>query len=372
MESSTLVPALKNLSFNTELLPQLRYPLPTIALTEMDFAEILKPAMAEIKHGLGIAKTSQTEVVFFPKQYEGFGISDLYIDMLSEQAKYVIQHTRNKDSLGRRIKISIEVSQMEAGTNKDIEEFMSRKEWGCITPTIPMNLYKGLQKYGARIHIQHWAPTRGATIMEAVLCGNVTSRQSEIVNRCRMWLRVHYLADVGTVDGRMIHPGYIKGERIRQSKWRWPTWEPPQEWWSTWTAIMESIISQMFPIIPIWERHQIPQVTMNREGNYVTMANKTYKVTGRHRVKTMESTDVIIHTDIPCDVQIRGTGKYLLPTVHRSLETYDNKTTQGGVSRTLSERGTQLLVCIRTPSNIGGGYSSNIKPHQGRRTSNRQ
>ena len=48
MVGSTLQSASKLLSFNNELAPRLRYPIPTVPLTKTDCKQIMKPALVSI------------------------------------------------------------------------------------------------------------------------------------------------------------------------------------------------------------------------------------------------------------------------------------------------------------------------------------
>ena len=86
--------SLKKISYTTELIPRLTYPLPAIYLTERECKDIMDNAMPSIKHGFGLARTVETEVMYFPKAYGGYGVLDLHLAQTVEQARYVIQHIR--------------------------------------------------------------------------------------------------------------------------------------------------------------------------------------------------------------------------------------------------------------------------------------
>ena len=78
---------------------------------------------------------------------------------------------------------------------------------------------------------KHWTPETGRLIMEIVRREARDVAQMNEVNVCRLWLHVHYVKDIATLDGKKIHPGYLKGERVRVSKWNWPRWRPPRRTW---------------------------------------------------------------------------------------------------------------------------------------------
>ena len=127
---------------------------------------------------------------------------------------------RNRDSLGRRVMISVETTQLESGINEPIERGGRIQKLRYITPMILTDLIGDLWKLRAEIWFEHWTPGPGATIMEAVLGRARDTAQMREINTCRTWLKVHYISDVTTVDGKAIHPGYRKGQRMRGSKWK--------------------------------------------------------------------------------------------------------------------------------------------------------
>ena len=168
MMGATIRPQLKHLSYASELTPKLKFPLPAISLGAEDCERIMKPALPSIKHGLGIAKMASTGVIFFPHEFGGFGIMDLHLEKLTEQTRYVVQHLRNGDSLGRRMKICLETTQLESGTNEPLEKKGRLTKLQYITPTILTDLISELWSLKAEIWLNHWALERGITIMDVV------------------------------------------------------------------------------------------------------------------------------------------------------------------------------------------------------------
>lgn len=173
-----------------------------------------------IKHGLGVARTTATEVIFFPLEYGGYGILDLHLEKVAEQTRYIVQHVRNGDSLGRRIKICLETAQLEAAINELIERSGRIFRIKHITPTILTELIRDLWEMKAEICLDHWVPELGTTIMDIRVQQASNNEQVAELNFCRIWSRVHYTSDLTTVDGRKIHPGYQRDKRVRESKWQ--------------------------------------------------------------------------------------------------------------------------------------------------------
>ena len=159
MIGSNLKPGAKWLSYKTELCPKLLYPLPAVSLTSKDCNQIIKPALVLIKHGLGIAKTARNQIIFYPREYGGYGVIDLHLEKIAEQTRYVVQHLRNQDSTGRRIRICIETTQLESGINEPVERGGRLLRMEYITTTILTDLIRELWQMKAEIWFQHWPLT---------------------------------------------------------------------------------------------------------------------------------------------------------------------------------------------------------------------
>ena len=131
------------------------------------------------------------------------------------------------NSVGNRVLISLETSQLEAGVNEPIERGGVLGDLPYITPTILTDLIIELWELDAEIALDHWLPETGDSIMS--LMRNWTTEHDELsrINRCRLWLQVHSIGDLATLDRARIHPHYMAGQRAYGSKLRWPKWQPP-------------------------------------------------------------------------------------------------------------------------------------------------
>ena len=329
--------SLKRLSFQTELAPKLKYPLPAVTLTEHECEMILKPALPSMKHGLGLAKTVNTEVIFFPYAYGGYNTMDLHIEHLAEQTRYIIQHIRNDDSTGRRIRISTEISQLEAGTAASITRKGRILQLPYLTPTVITSLMSQLWAMKAELWYKHWIPEGAPTIMDTVR--NKTSHRQELmaINTCRTWLNVHTLMDISTVDGKRVHPGYTEGCRVHQSKWSWPRWSPSPQSKKTWGAAIQCYINQEFPIEPRKSSHQIRQSWRTVDGSQIETAGRTYRTESALRYRKLAPADSTSFKGVPCDVFKKGGELYLMPGIYPSIPEDGQATTELGFLDTLIE-----------------------------------
>ena len=136
----------------------------------------------------------------------------------------------------------------------------------------------------------HWVPKGGQdTIMGAILQSAETTEDLEVANRCRLWLRVHHLYDIATVDGKRIHPGYKKGKRVRESQWKWPEWEPPKTWWKFWETLVETYLRCKFPLHKGGKsEHQQNEFFINEEGTRIKQGRHTWEVNEGTRYPTLK------------------------------------------------------------------------------------
>ena len=314
MIGSTLGSDAKWLSYKTELRPKLIYPLPAVSLSRAECEIIIHPAIVSIKHGLGIPKTTPHKTIFFPREYGGYGVVDIHLEKLVEQTKYVVQHLRNGDSLGKRILICIGTSQMESGLNTPIERNGTLSKLNYITPTILTDLINELWELKAELWFHHWTPERGRTIMGTIRKEARDSEQMNEINICRLWLRVHYIKDIATMDGKKIHPGYLKGERVRGSKWTWPRWKPPRRTLNIWRNCIRSYITNKLPTTENPAAHQYAEAWIDRENTEVSTKEGVFNITQEGRRRVLGRCTSTKHTYIPCDIIKQGGRTELIAT----------------------------------------------------------
>ena len=97
-------------------------------------------------------------------------MADLSIIMITQQTKYVIQHLRNRDSVGRRIEILMCHHQLESGLSTQFERGSVKMTAAYIKGSIILNLLVELEKLGAKLLMKHCVPPgRRETIIQALM-----------------------------------------------------------------------------------------------------------------------------------------------------------------------------------------------------------
>jgi hypothetical protein len=67
------------------------------------------------------------------------------------------------------------------------------------------------------------------------------------LNRCCLFLRVMFLSDITTGDGRSIRQDYLlykaSSPRLETSRWNWPLHKPTKHDWTRWTFALRTLSS---------------------------------------------------------------------------------------------------------------------------------
>ena len=148
MLGSSLTNRQKWMSYSHQLWPALAYPLPAVTFSEKDYRELLRPAFPSIKHGLSLSSKTNNSLLFFPEQYGGFGVHDMWIQHLAAMSRFVVQHFRNADSCGRRIKSLLAYHQLEAGISASFITLLGTKKESYLSTSPISHLASGLKKWG--------------------------------------------------------------------------------------------------------------------------------------------------------------------------------------------------------------------------------
>ena len=120
----------KLLAFNSVLLKQLEYRLPTTCLTMQACEDIMKIYNPTLCHGNHIHRNLNRDLIVAPKKYGGLAVTHLYDLMGQLKTKFFVKHLRRNDKTGKLLRISMEYTQMEVGRS---EPFYNLNFYLCIT-----------------------------------------------------------------------------------------------------------------------------------------------------------------------------------------------------------------------------------------------
>ena len=179
-------------------------------------------------------KTVPDKLLFLPKFYEGYGIQDLWVLHLAEMSRFVVQHVRNMDSLGKRVKILLSYQVLEAEISGDYISRPQTTKPPYVTNTILNHLAEGLKELKTVLCLNHWVPPKQyVTIMELIMSATNDVEQLLKLNMCQMMVKAHYLHNILSLDGKAILPPALTCE-AQGSSCKWPTSTTNSSWWDLW------------------------------------------------------------------------------------------------------------------------------------------
>ena len=125
-----------------------------------------QPIMSTYKHSLTLSEKKVDSKMRIPNCYGGYALTDLHIETVRIQTEFLVQHLRNGNSVGRRMKIQLSQHQLESGLREQVVSKKGRP--GYLTKTWITNLLNNLAEYGLHLRTDHWQQddNGGPTIME--------------------------------------------------------------------------------------------------------------------------------------------------------------------------------------------------------------
>jgi len=104
--------------YESVLLKQLEYRLPTTCLSKDECDEIMKIYYPTLCHGNHIHKNIKRELICASKKYGGLNFKHLYGVTGQWKTKFLVKHLRRNDKTGELLRISMKYTQMQLGTEK--------------------------------------------------------------------------------------------------------------------------------------------------------------------------------------------------------------------------------------------------------------
>jgi hypothetical protein len=237
----------KILAYNSVLLKQLEYRLPTTCLTKDDCDEIMSIYYPTICHGYHIHRNFNRKLICASKKYGGLGLTHLYDLMGQWKTKFLVKHLRRNDKTGKLFRVSLEFTQMEVGTK---EPFYNLNFYDCkkiITPTWLTHLWQYWTDANIKPEISNmWTyqveRINDVFLMDLLRPGVKDENTLAQLNLCRMQLGVITLSDITSLSGEKILSNIHDGKNMRKSKLLWPKQKVPAPWWTQWSNYITSIV----------------------------------------------------------------------------------------------------------------------------------
>ena len=239
------------ISLNTMALKSLEYPLPALTLSETECTSIMWPVLKQFLPKSGINRTIKRDVLYGPSSAQGLQITNLYLSQGISHISDILEHRWKNTVTGSFITTCLELMKLELGINgpmfkKDINKYEKILLTDSWTKHTWVFASKHKITFDENVDDIPLLRVHDKEIMQALIEAEAPPQKHwKAINRCRIYLQVHSLADITTGNGRYIRRSIVKGNKsMNQGRENiiWPRWERPSpKDWTVWRTFLRSI-----------------------------------------------------------------------------------------------------------------------------------
>ena len=172
--------------------------------------------------------------------------------------QFLCIHSRNFDTTGKLLQISIRHTQLECGLSKSFFTYNFYKACHIITPTWSTNMRQYMSECHTTLHqydAWEYVPprTHDFFLMDIILRSNLPKNHQEIFNRVRINLRPLTASDIVLcTSGTKLLPDLLLGKNHRKSNLHWPTVQKlPKKWIEIFCHRLINIIAPQLQSTPL-------------------------------------------------------------------------------------------------------------------------
>jgi hypothetical protein len=247
LRSSTLPRSLAIQAYSTTIARTFAYPTVATCLTRKQTASVQGPAMIAALRAAGVGSDAPVVLRTGPVEFQGLGMPDLYTTQLYAHLDALVfaleQPHRNTSQL---IRVNGELLKLELGLNGRLFDYDYSLFQESVTKSWMKSTWQMCSESKVSISDTYpeFVPRRqgDVLIMEGMAALRLPSATMTIVNRCRMYLWVVYLADIVSGNGTSITDSAWKGKRdnTRNTPYDWPEQGTLSEsCWAIWRDVLQ-------------------------------------------------------------------------------------------------------------------------------------
>ena len=238
------------LSYKTVFMKKVLYPLIGHTCSTDDLLEIQKTVDREVLHILGLNEHFPRAVLHAPFILGGLGCTTIHGEHIIGKILLFVHHMREKGQINEALLASMSTTQIEVGSSEPFFTLDANIWHNLVTPTWTSHIWKESQAAGIDLRFHKdcfWVPKpvreRDISIM-SVAATLYSGTQLYQINMCRLSLKVTFLSDIASVDGKRILLSYYMGkshqESGRRTRINWPpVGTLPNTWWDLWKNFLE-------------------------------------------------------------------------------------------------------------------------------------
>jgi hypothetical protein len=234
----------------------LEYPLTTTTLTEAQCNKLTSVLVQTALPRIGIMQSFPRALVHAPQKMIGLNIPNLYVEQGVAHILRLIRYSRSsKHSTGLLLRHTCEAMKLELGTNG----FLLSNSWELAplaTDSWIKSTWEFAFKNGIGIHddLPEFQPIRfhDQLLVPLFFKHGFRGHSLRLINQCRVFLRVTWLSEIVTADGRHIEKAALEkpyGLAITE-EFLYPAQSmPPESSWKLWRDGLSRICSSRYTLL---------------------------------------------------------------------------------------------------------------------------
>ena len=219
------------------------YPLSATTFSFQDAVDIMTPAYQAALPKIGCNRHLPLVYRYGPVAMQGLGLPHIYTLQGTAHIQVLLSNLKRSDRISTLLVAEMEYLAMEIGNTRNIFS-LPFKPWNILcsntwlTSTWQFCSENNILISGPRVDICTQREN-DELIMESIFKykQHFTDREFILVNQCRMYLKLMFLSDMMSGDGKTIDPSFLDGKLSfdRTSIWSWPKQNNPSKLaWNQW------------------------------------------------------------------------------------------------------------------------------------------
>jgi len=201
------------IAYKFKLWPGIRYGIATLATPLEEARRVLQPENFRCLPFLGINRNVKREWRTLHRAFGGIGLFSFPVEQTIGMINMLIQHYGAGTTLAKKISASIEALQLEVGCagcpfTENYDELHL-----LATPCWTKSVWERLHYYKFGIHLAYpmipFPRKRDSLMVRLFWEAGYRDQQLQILNRCRLALKLLFLSDIATACGRFINTSLV-------------------------------------------------------------------------------------------------------------------------------------------------------------------
>ena len=225
-------------SFLTQAIPSVRYGLLTLMSYRQEIDDHFQSWYYQCLPSLGITRSITKAWRTLPIAFQGLGLPNMSLEKLASSLTFLQHHWNNHTAIGRALKGTYELCQLEIGLGNFLEKDFSRHKVLASHSWFKV-LWELLDYYKVTLTLADTdiVPPREKdyVLMDHVIT-LLPQHHWAAYNRVRHFYGVYFISQITRCDGKSVNMDFINSRTTKASSMRFPTEQPTDSDFEIWVS----------------------------------------------------------------------------------------------------------------------------------------